>query len=106
MQKSIEKIDKNSGLNPRFISMNPPDVRDERVVESINQLIELCGGDPAQFSSELIAQMIQNSLKMIQEGQDIGQLKLMSRSLKEMRYAYRIFNQYKGSRCISIFGSA
>jgi len=86
--------------------MNTPDVRDEKVLEAIHDLIRLCGGDPGQFSMELITQMIQNSLKMIQEGQDTGQLKLMSRSLKEMRYAYRVFNQYKGSRCISIFGSA
>lgn len=50
--------------------------------------------------------MIQNTLKLIHEKQDVGQLKLMNRALKEMRYAYRIFNQYKESRCISIFGSA
>jgi uncharacterized protein (TIGR00730 family) len=30
----------------------------------------------------------------------------MTRAMKEMRYAYRIFNQYTGTKRISIFGSA
>jgi uncharacterized protein (TIGR00730 family) len=85
---------------------NTIDVHDPLIVDQIHNLIRSCGGDPETFSSELISQMIQNSLKMVQEGQDLGQLKLMSRSLKEMRYAYRTFNKYKEAHCVSIFGSA
>jgi uncharacterized protein (TIGR00730 family) len=50
--------------------------------------------------------MIQTNLRLAQENHDLGQLKLIARSMKEMRYAYRIFNQYKEKQCISIFGSA
>lgn len=82
------------------------DVHDPEIIDQIQHLIKICGGDPESFSSELISQMIQNSLKMIQDGHDMGQLKLMARSLKEMRYAYRIFNRYKEAHCVSIFGSA
>lgn len=70
------------------------------------ELIRLSGGVPDSFESDLVSQLIHNSLKMLSEGHDIGQLKLISRAMKEMRYAYRIFNKYGGSRRISIFGSA
>lgn len=76
------------------------------IIEIIHDLIRKCGGEPTEFSGELITQMIQNNLKFIKDKHDISQLKLISRSIKEMRYAYRIFNQYKGKFCISIFGSA
>lgn len=76
------------------------------LVQSIHDLIRLSGSNPDTFDGELITQQIINSLKLMKEGHDTGQLKLITRSLKEMRYAYRIFNQHKGSRIVSIFGSA
>jgi len=86
--------------------MNKVDVNDPQILESIKNLIATCGGSPESFDGGLITQLIQTGLKLMTEGHDTGQLKLMTRSLKEMRYAYRIFNKYKGSRRISIFGSA
>lgn len=79
---------------------------DQEMEEGIQELIAICGGIPESYESNLIAQQIHTSLKMLSEGHDIGQLKLITRALKEMRYAYRIFNQFGGSRRISIFGSA
>ncbi|PJD95283.1 MAG: hypothetical protein CK425_09220 [Parachlamydia sp.] len=81
--------------------VNSPEVTDE-----IHRLLQLCGADPEKFESELVVQQIQNSLKLLNEGLDTGKLKLITRTLKEMRYAYKIFNQYAGKRRISIFGSA
>jgi uncharacterized protein (TIGR00730 family) len=43
---------------------------------------------------------------MAKDNLDMGQLKLLTRSFKEMRHAYRIFNEYQKGRCVSIFGSA
>lgn len=85
---------------------NSVDVHDPVIVDQIHGLIESCGGDVTSLSSELISQLIQNSLKLVRDGHDMGQLKLMSRAMKEMRYAYRIFNRYKEAHCVSIFGSA
>lgn len=79
---------------------------DEEIVHTIQGLIEACGGKTDSFEADLVMQMIQNSLKLISEGHDAGKLKLMTRVMKEMRYAYRVFNQYSVSKCISIFGSA
>ena len=81
------------------------DYDDPRLPE-IRSLITSSGGDPKSFQGELITQLIQTSLRLIAEEHDNGQLKLMNRALKEMRYAYNIFNRHPGERRVSIFGSA
>ena len=86
--------------------MAPLDVYDEKVTKAIQDLIAMCGGPTDTFESDLVLQLIQTSLKLHVEKHDTGQLKLITRALKEMRYAFRIFNQYTGSKRISIFGSA
>jgi uncharacterized protein (TIGR00730 family) len=82
------------------------DVSDDNTLLSIKNLIETIGKPADTFEAELVTQMIQSSLKLLSEDYDTGQLKLINRSLKEMRHAYRIFNKFKKARCISIFGSA
>lgn len=82
------------------------DVTSDSVTEKIRELIAECGGAKDEFEQDLITQQIQTSLRMLFEGHNKGQLKLITRSLKEMRYAYRIFNQNQGTHRVSIFGSA
>lgn len=82
------------------------DIYGEKISKGIRELILLCGKEPGTFESDLITQQLQTSLKLLAESQDLGQLKLITRALKEMRYAYRIFHQFEGGRRISIFGSA
>jgi len=55
---------------------------------------------------EWVNQMIDACLKMASEGHDSGQIKLVTYALKEMRYAYQVFNRYQGIRKVSIYGSA
>src|SRR5437016_6412894 len=50
--------------------------------------------------------MIVTALKMARDGMGTGDLKLMTRSLKEMRYAAKVFSQYRNVRKICVFGSA
>jgi hypothetical protein len=82
------------------------DPEDERALKLIHALVEACGGSPENLDGSLVTQLIQNSLRLMSEKHDSGQLKLMTRALKEMRYAYRIFNRYPNVKRISIFGSA
>jgi len=86
--------------------MHVTDPSNEQIVAEIHRLIEQCGGNPKTFEGDLLTQQIQNTLKLLNEGHHIGQLKLMTRSFKEMRYAYRIFNDHASLHRISIFGSA
>jgi uncharacterized protein (TIGR00730 family) len=82
------------------------DFNDPAILAKINDLIAVCGGDPQSFQGELITEMVQNSLKMARNGYNLGQIKLMTKALKEMRYAFHIFNKYASMRTVSIFGSA
>lgn len=80
--------------------------RNHDVSDVILKLIEMSGGAKDSFEADLVKQQIENSLRMLSDGHNTGQLKLMTRAMKEMRYAYRIFNEYPDARRISIFGSA
>lgn len=82
------------------------ETQEDAIQERIKELISLSGGSQDTFESDLVSQLMHTSLKMLTEGHDIGQLKLITRALKEMRYAYRIFNKYGGARRVSIFGSS
>ena len=87
---------------------NPPvrNVHDESIIADIHSLITRVGGNADSFDGRMITELIQTSLKLIPDAHDTGQLKLLNRALKEIRYAYRVFNNYRGSKKISIFGSA
>lgn len=54
----------------------------------------------------LVREMIATALKMGQDCLSVGDMKLYSRALKEMRRASLIFGPYEEERKISIFGSA
>ncbi len=55
---------------------------------------------------ELIEEMIATALKMARDGMGVADLKLISRSMKELRYAAKIFAKYRQFRKVAVFGSA
>src|SRR6476469_2380393 len=67
---------------------------------------ELVADYGAEKSPELIEEMIITALKMARDKMGTGDLKLMNRSLKEMRYASKMFSQYRQFRKVCVFGSA
>ncbi|MBS4164821.1 Uncharacterized protein PRO82_002156 [Candidatus Protochlamydia amoebophila] len=101
----MENVDKEL-LKSDLLINSEENLLQEKLQQKIHELIEFIGADPESFQSVLIAQIIATSLKMGQEGFAMGQLKLMTRAFKEMRYAYRVFNKYPVNKRISIFGSS
>ncbi len=69
----------------------------------IHQLVADWG---AEKSPELIEELIVTALKMASDKMGTGDLKLMVRSLKELRYAAKIFAPYREVRKVVVFGSA
>jgi uncharacterized protein (TIGR00730 family) len=55
---------------------------------------------------DLTADMLQAVLKLAKDQPGRGEMKLMDRSFKELRYAFKIFKPYRNRRKVSIFGSA
>jgi uncharacterized protein (TIGR00730 family) len=71
--------------------------------DRVRQLVSDFG---AEKSPELIEELIITALKMAQDKMGTGDLKLMNRSLREMRYAAKIFSRYRAFRKVCVFGSA
>ncbi|HMJ07311.1 MAG TPA: LOG family protein [Chthoniobacterales bacterium] len=71
--------------------------------ERIGQMVKDWG---AEKSPELIEEMIMTVLKMARDKMGTADLKLMNRSLKEMRYAAKVFSGYREFRKVCVFGSA
>lgn len=99
---------KPEALTPSIVPDESPNGGIDRNArdESIAALVTQSGGDPESFAGRLVAEMMRTSLRLLREGHDAGQIKLINSALKEMRYAYRVFNQYTGVRKVTIFGSA
>ncbi|HEY0008238.1 MAG TPA: TIGR00730 family Rossman fold protein [Tepidisphaeraceae bacterium] len=55
---------------------------------------------------DLINEMLATTLKLLRDQNNRADLKLINTSLKELRYALKVFTPYKEVRKISIFGSA
>lgn len=81
-------------------------VDDPDIARRLDELITETGGDPTTFDGKLIRDMLINSLKLIPDERDTGELKLMTAAMKELRYAYRVFGQYPEPHKVTIFGSA
>ena len=81
----------------RQSSIDPPfDAR-------VRQLVADWG---AEKSPELIEEMIITALQMARDKMGTADLKLMNRSLKEMRFAAKVFSEYRQFRKVCVFGSA
>ena len=71
--------------------------------ERVRQLVRDWG---AEKSPELIEEMIVTALKMARDQMGVADLKLINRSVKEMRYAAKVFAPYQHIRKVVVFGSA
>jgi uncharacterized protein (TIGR00730 family) len=71
-----------------------------------NRIRKLVADWGIQDSQELIAEMIVTALRMGSDAVPVADLKMINRSLKELRQASKAFAPYQGSRKVAIFGSA
>lgn len=60
----------------------------------------------ATKTPELIEEVIVTALKMARDEMSVADLKLINRSLKELRYAAKVFAPYAHLRKVAVFGSA
>jgi len=56
--------------------------------------------------AELIEEIKQTADKLASDRATRGDLKILSRALKELRYAFKVFAPYRRERKVSVFGSA
>jgi uncharacterized protein (TIGR00730 family) len=76
---------------------------DGRLDDQILALIEACGGSE---DADLIKEMIVTSLKLVEHKENRGDLKILHRAMRELRYAFKVFSAYRHVRKVTVFGSS
>ncbi len=74
-----------------------PDVSESSVIEHVDEL---------RRHSELIEEIKATADKLQSDGAARGDLKIISRAVRELRYAFKVFAPYRRNRKVSVFGSA
>jgi uncharacterized protein (TIGR00730 family) len=74
-----------------------PHVSEMDVIEHVSELRQ---------HAELIEEIKQTADKLAEDRATRGDLKILSRALKELRYAFKVFAPYRLNRKVTVFGSA
>jgi len=78
----------------------------QALLDRLTQTIRDLGADPDHLRGKVLRELMHTTTKLAKDEVELGELKLLSRSLKELRYALKVFHPYKDIRKVSIFGSA
>ena len=95
--------------------MKPADPSSQPGAESPSRFLEDLAAVPAEPSADatlpghnadLIQQIKESADKLAADGTSRGDLKILSRTLRELRYAFKVFAPYRWCRKVTVFGSA
>ncbi|RLB72777.1 MAG: Rossman fold protein, TIGR00730 family, partial [Deltaproteobacteria bacterium] len=78
----------------------------DRCNGEIDEIIELLMRKAEVYHPETIREMIVGALKSGQENDYLADQKLMSMTMKEMRYTNKVFSPYRQRKKVTVFGSA
>src|SRR3954464_12260310 len=84
---------------PSVVSRSELDGVHKIASQLIDELRHVADGD-------LVGEIVANALKLLRDQTNRGDIKLINKSYKELRYALKIFAPYRDVRKVSIFGSA
>lgn len=86
--------------------MPPYEMGDPVLDDRIRELVSLAAHPEHEHDEDLIREMIVTALKVERDDTSRGDLKLINSALKEMRYSFLIFQQYRNVPKVTIYGSA
>jgi uncharacterized protein (TIGR00730 family) len=87
-------------------AIRKPLFRETRVADSNPLPVDDDDARRQKHISELISTIQESADKLASDAASRGDLKIISRSLRELRYAFKVFSPFRGRRKVSIFGSA
>ena len=70
----------------------------------IQQLIQQHGGDFE--NADLVEDIIETAMRLMDDKADRLDMKVITSTLKELRYASKVFGPFRGKRKVTVFGSA
>lgn len=74
--------------------------------EIVREIKALWTGPATDVRTALLKEMVGSVVKLRDLDTDVLDVKILHRALKELRYAFRVFRQYRDVKKVSIFGSA
>src|SRR2546425_13324314 len=75
----------------------------DRLRQQLEVLLALPATDP---QAALLKDLLGSVIRLQEQRLEMLDLKILHRSLREMRYAFRLFRQYRHRRKVAVFGSA
>src|SRR5438309_2069373 len=76
---------------------------DPQLKSRIEELIASQGGE---YNPEIVEDIVVNALKMRKDVKSRGDARVIQTAVRELRYAFRLFEPYANKRKVTIFGSA
>src|SRR5947207_15734663 len=76
---------------------------DPELKRRIDELIAYKGGGD---NPDLVSDIIESALKLLHDVEDRGDVRVIQTAIRELRYAFKLFAPYAGTRKVTIFGSA
>ena len=76
---------------------------DPELKRRIQELIDYKGGG---HNPDLVADIIENALKLLTDVSARGDTRVIQTAVRELRYAFKLFEPHAGTRKVTIFGSA
>ena len=92
-----------SSVPPPKSTRGRPALTNEQVLSQVQTLLDTPAND---LQHRLIKEMLTTVLRLKDAPFDTLDLKILNRTLRELRYAFKVFGEYRDRRKISIFGSA
>ena len=80
-----------------------PTLSDEQILEQVQAILDAPSDDLQQT---LVREMLVTVLRLNDPAFDTLDLKILNRTLRELRHAFKVFGQYRDRRKVSVFGSA
>jgi uncharacterized protein (TIGR00730 family) len=79
---------------------------DDHTLGQIETLLDSAQAPSDPLQRELLGEIIRAALQLGRDGAGTGEIKLMAKSVRELRHALNVFRPFRGRRKISVFGSA
>ena len=102
----MKNLPNDRPANPPAEQRQPDTHVDQEVMDGMARLIEQVGGDPCAPRGKRVREVLHTGLKLLTDGASLGETKLISRSLKELRYALKVFRPHRAVPKVTVYGSA
>ncbi|MEM6472354.1 MAG: TIGR00730 family Rossman fold protein [Planctomycetota bacterium] len=101
-----QDFDDESTPNEIDTTTLPPEAIGESVLERPQPADEPISTESFSDNSDLFEEMRQTIARLERDQTSRGDLKILSRTLKELRYAFKVYRPYRRRRKVTVFGSA